>query len=509
MEKMAVKQVFVGRERQLEELFAILDKALKGQGQVVFITGETGTGKTELAREFFRRAQERYKDLIVAVGECTPQGICFPYLPFSEIMALLLGAVEGKPKEKLISPENQKRLRGFAAKAAEIAIEFSPEVIAAFNVPLGLIMKLLTATGRKKLQARLESWRRAEAPQRMNGEFFRERISGRFINLLSHLAAQTPLALLLDDLQWADTHSIGLLSYLGRRLNGHRVLVIGIFRPHDVAAGREGERHPLEQVYNELRRYGCHTLNLDLSEAVEEEREEIWRFVDEYIDANYGGLDGGFKRLIAERTEGNALFVVELVRDIEERGWIEQDGAGWRQVRPIELEELPDKIEAVIDERLGRLPDEFRHILAAASVEGEEFTAQVVARVQGMAEDEMVDILADELGRRHQLVVEAGQYELPNIVLDLFRFRHTLFRERLYERLTKAQRRMLHAQVGEALEALYPLRRGEPSHRPFAGPAFPQGEGLRRRDQARFDGGPRVCGRPRHGGNGGDMPTGA
>ncbi|HIC94530.1 MAG TPA: ATP-binding protein, partial [Anaerolineae bacterium] len=68
MEKMAVKQVFVGRERQLEELFAILDKALKGQGQVVFITGETGTGKTELAREFFRRAQERYKDLIVAIG---------------------------------------------------------------------------------------------------------------------------------------------------------------------------------------------------------------------------------------------------------------------------------------------------------------------------------------------------------------------------------------------------------------------------------------------------------
>ncbi|MFQ5792775.1 MAG: ATP-binding protein, partial [Acidobacteriota bacterium] len=79
------EQVFVARERELAQLQTFLDRALAGQGQVCFVTGEAGAGKTALVTEFARRAQERHEDLLVAIGDCNAQtGIGDPSLPFRE-----------------------------------------------------------------------------------------------------------------------------------------------------------------------------------------------------------------------------------------------------------------------------------------------------------------------------------------------------------------------------------------------------------------------------------------
>ncbi|MFQ5855111.1 MAG: ATP-binding protein [Anaerolineae bacterium] len=113
---------FVARERELAQLQAFLDKTLAGQGQVCFVTGEAGAGKTALVTDtsatlstrFARRAQAQHDDLLVAVGDCNAQtGIGDPYLPFREVLGLLTGDVERELAQGAITEENAGRLRNF------------------------------------------------------------------------------------------------------------------------------------------------------------------------------------------------------------------------------------------------------------------------------------------------------------------------------------------------------------------------------------------------------------
>ena len=91
------KHRFVARQAQLGQLHTFLDQALVKHGQVAFVVGEAGSGKTALVTEFARRAQDAHKDVVLAIGNCNAQtGIGDPYLPFREILAQLIGDVEAK-----------------------------------------------------------------------------------------------------------------------------------------------------------------------------------------------------------------------------------------------------------------------------------------------------------------------------------------------------------------------------------------------------------------------------
>jgi tetratricopeptide (TPR) repeat protein len=121
----------------------------------------------------------------------------------------------------------------------------------------------------------------------------------------------------------------------------------------------------------------------------------------------------------------------------------------------LDWETLPPRVEGVIEERIGRLEDELRETLTVASVEGEDFTAQVVARVREADERGLVRQLSRELDRRHRLVGEQGSHHVGQQRLYLYRFRHGLFQQHLYNQLGQIERELLHRDVGEALEELY------------------------------------------------------
>jgi predicted ATPase len=92
------EQVFVAREQELFQLQTFLAGSLASQGQVVFVTGEAGAGKTALVTEFTRRAEDAHADLLVALGNCNAQtGIGDPYLPFREVLGLLTFASRARP----------------------------------------------------------------------------------------------------------------------------------------------------------------------------------------------------------------------------------------------------------------------------------------------------------------------------------------------------------------------------------------------------------------------------
>jgi len=125
-----MEQVFVTRHRELERLDGLLELANDGKGQICFVTGEAGFGKTSLAAEFARRAQQRNEELIVAVGDCNAQtGIGDPYLPFREVLAMLGGDIDDKVAQGVTTEENASRLKAFLRVSKRIILDVGPDVI--------------------------------------------------------------------------------------------------------------------------------------------------------------------------------------------------------------------------------------------------------------------------------------------------------------------------------------------------------------------------------------------
>jgi predicted ATPase len=267
--------------------------------------------------------------------------------------------------------------------------------------------------------------------------------------VLQALALRTPLVLVVDDLQWADAGSINLLFHLGRQLAGSRVLIVGAYRPEEVALGRRGERHPLDPVVNELRRdFG--DISVDLGQA---ERRD---FVKAFLDSEPNRLGPSFREMLYRQTDGHPLFTIELLRGLQERGNMTRDAEGyWVEGPTLDWETLPARVEAVIAERIGRLAEPLRAALRVASVEGEVFTAEVVAQVRGIDEREMLRRLSGELDRGHRLIQAQSIQRMNGQLLSHYRFRHILFQKYLYSRLDRVERVHLHEQVGTVLEKLY------------------------------------------------------
>jgi tetratricopeptide (TPR) repeat protein len=266
------------------------------------------------------------------------------------------------------------------------------------------------------------------------------------------MATHQPLLLVLDDLHWADLSSIGLLAHLGRRLADNPILIVGAYRSEDVALGRDGESHPLTTILSEFKRQlGNIWLDLDQG-ALDEARE----FVDALLDAEPNRLPEDFRQAFAAHTRGQPLFTIELLRDLQERGDLRQDERGrWVAGPHIQLDLLPPRVEGVIETRIERLDPDLREILSAASVMGEEFTAEVVARVLHMEERLLIRRLAGTLNKRHHLVRNAGSERVGRKRLSHFRFQHNLFQKYLYQNLNESERGYLHEDTGLALEHLY------------------------------------------------------
>ncbi|MEJ2266573.1 MAG: hypothetical protein P8X95_24260, partial [Anaerolineales bacterium] len=272
--------------------------------------------------------------------------------------------------------------------------------------------------------------------------------------VLQALARNVSLVLVLDDLQWADLGSISLLFHLGRQVAHSRILILGAYRPEEVALGREGARHPLEPVVNELQRqFGDITQNVDQAGSRE--------FVEAFLDSEPNRLGGSFREMLYQQTRGNPLFTIELLRGMQERGDVLRDPDGrWVEGPALDWERLPARVEAVIAERIGRLARPLRAVLRVASVEGETFTAEVVAQVQATGERELLARLSGELDRRHRLIRAQRIQRMGDQRLSRYRFRHTLYQKYLYSNLDEVERGYLHEQFGTAMEALYEAQEG-------------------------------------------------
>lgn len=442
--------LFVGREVELARLDQWLGLAMTGQGRVVFVSGEAGSGKTALLAEFARRAMAAHADLLFAAGRGAAQaGTGDPYLPFREVLGQLTGDVEAGRAWGINSASQAQRLGAALPAVLEVLVEAGPGLLDTFvpGEPLARRVKLLApgeTTWHRRLEARLASRRGQSPPAGRRGRLF-EQVS----RVLQAVARRQPLLLVLDDLQWADLDSISLLFHLGRQLGRSRILVACAYRPADLALVG-GQRHPLQPVIHEFQReWGEIVVDLDQAEGR--------AFVDAYLDSEPNRLDDKFRARLYQTAGGNALFTVELVQRLQERGYLTRDTAGrWMAGSALDWQRMPARVEAIIAERLDRLPAEWRAVLDVASVAGEEFEAELVARVLGAGERGVLRTLAGPLSKQQRLVQPAGLSQTAaGQRLSRYRFCHGLFQRYLYQELDEAERASLHQAVGSQLEALH------------------------------------------------------
>lgn len=458
VEEPQVQSLFVAREDELAQLNSCLEKVVLGQGRVQFVSGEAGAGKTTLASAFIRQAQRDYSDLLLGFGSCNAfTGSGDPYLPFRNVLRSLTGDIEELWLANTLARTEAQRQWHALPEAVQVLVDHSPDLIGSFLPAQQLLARAVAiepgdADWLSKLQhlVKRNSASRWEVEQ---SQFFEQ--YGRF---LQALAAHQPLLIILDDLQWVDNASANLLFHLGRHLEGSRILVLGLYRSDEIAAGRPGisgslgRTHPMQKILNEFRRlFGNMTLNLDRA------NESGGRaFLDALLDSEPNRIGAGFRKRLFQRTAGQPLFSVEMLRAMQERGDLVRDADGrWVEGSTLNWNQLPGRIEGVIEERIERLESELKETLAVASVEGEDFTAQTVAQVREVAERELVRQLSRELDKKHRLVGEQGIERLGHLKVYHFRFRHSLFQQHLYNRLGEIEREVLHLQVGETLESLY------------------------------------------------------
>jgi len=255
--------------------------------------------------------------------------------------------------------------------------------------------------------------------------------------LVAALAAERRLVLVLEDLHWADTASLELLRSLARGINTLPLLLVMTYRDDEL-----DRRHPLAELIPLLVREAP-VARLDLHPLDADAAHDLVR-------SRYDLPDGAAARLAAyliERTEGNALFMIELLRTLEEEGLLHHDGKRWH-VEAVRRAPVPRLLKQVIDARLTRLGDDAVALLAIAAVIGQEVSLAVWEAVARRDEETLLAV-AERAEAAHLVTAWASG--------EGVRFSHALIRDVLFESIPAPRRRRMHRQVGEALIALPPV----------------------------------------------------
>jgi predicted ATPase len=246
-----------------------------------------------------------------------------------------------------------------------------------------------------------------------------------------------PTLLCIEDLQWADPSSLALMHHLAGSTRDSPLLILGTYRPEDLVAEEENG-HPLVETMRLMSRE-------DLFEKMELQRLPT-QYMMEFLTTLLGNTDfnDDFTEQIYQKTEGNPLFIVELVKSFVEERIIEPQDGTWGLVKDIRDVSIPSKIYDLILRRLDRVKKEPREVLDCASVIGVEFTSEVLASVLNNGRMDLLKTLRG-LDQRHRLI-HAGN---GNYVFD-----HSMIKEVLYAEIPPELRTEYHSVIAKSIEGL-------------------------------------------------------
>ena len=445
---------FVGRERELQQLQGWYEKTLQGERQIVFVTGEPGMGKTTLVESFDFGVQSHEK---FEVAERLKSKIQSPQLRTPPAPS-----VGGNPELFPNSDSRPPIPDPWLARGQCIAQYGAGEAY----LP---ILEALGQLGRASAGDRLRAVLRQQAPswlvqlpsllqdteldelQRRVQGVTKERMLRELAEALEVLTSDHPLVLVLEDLHWCDPSTLDLLAYLAQRRQPARLLVVGTYRPTDVAASG----HPLLKIKQELQAHKqCEELRLALLTEPEVTAYIAQRFPTIALPAPLG-------HVVHERSDGNALFMVNLVEELIKQQVIVEESGQWELRGDIAGVSVPDTLRQLIEKQLGQLSDDQQQVLEVASVAGTDFPVAAVAA--GLKQDaDQIEEVCEAVAKHGHFLEERGIIDWPDGTLSgRYSFRHALYQSVLYDRLAHMRRVRMHRQIGERLEAGYGERAKE------------------------------------------------
>ena len=436
---------FVARKAALKELHDDLRRALVGHSQIRFVQGEAGSGKTALLAEFVRLADREDPRLIVVGGQCPPHtGTTDLYAPFRQIFGMLVGDLQTALATGVHPPDHARRLWAGSESAIATVLDHGPHLVDALVPGRALLARAQSVD--LDLAARVDGFLTSRGADDEARRSPPGRIREEAIVVLDRIARLRPVVLLLDDLQWADPSTLDLLARLVEPRTGARLAIVGTFRPEDIETGDRWRR-----LLNDVKRqHGDVVVDLDQAAAA-----EARGFIDALLDQEPNRLGEQLRRQLAERSQGHAMYAVETIRELQESGGLLRDGEGrWVESPDIAWDRWPPRIEGLLAERFGRLDEDILEMLLVASVEGEEFTADVVAAVQRLSLETVVERLSAQATDRHRLLRATGAQRIAGRRVLRYRFRHNLYQRFLYDHLDAARRPLLHERIGSVLEGL-------------------------------------------------------
>lgn len=371
---------FVGRDRELGALVEAFEQARAGHGRLVAVCGDAGIGKSRLVEELVRHAALPADR--VFTGRCFEQAGAPSYWPWVRVLRAY-GATRG--------------IDGFRADVGVHVQAFAT-----------LLPELLPAGA-------------TSSPGDAGDLEARYRLFEATVNLF-RVAASEPLVIVLEDVQWADDASLGLLELLAQELDGTRLLLLITYRD------RESARLPrsLAEAVRRGERIALRGLDTEAVAAI-------------VARAGKAEPASSLVTRLAEVSGGNPFFLEELLRTLVQEGRLEVSHSATAPLT------LPDTIRASIRRHLDVLSDADRELLSVAAVAGYEF-----------------DVALLELATERPAAVVLERLEAPiahGVVVDesagRFRFAHALLRETLYGDIRTSARVRLHARIGDALERLH------------------------------------------------------
>ena len=398
----------VGRDTELQELRQALVNARSGERHTILISGASGIGKTTLIEAFLAEAGQDPL-LTIAKGQCMDHyGVGESYLPVIDAFSHLCRAPDG---ERIMTA-----LRSHAP------------------VWLSQFPSLLRTDERKQLR---------KEPYSLS----RERVLREIAETIEALAMEHPFILVLDDLHWSDHATLDLLSFLARRIEPARLLLIGVYRPEELTQ----PNHPLKNIKHTLQTRQCCDELVIPPFTVET--------VEAYLHKRFPAHDfpSAFAAMLQRRTGGNPLFLVNILDHLTGQGVLSFTEQRWRLTGALEDIEMetPETIHQIISAQIDRLASEEKFILEAASVAGMEFAAATVAAGLGFDIVE-VETCCEELARRGQFLRSRSPEAWPDgTITASYAFLHSLYQQTWYERVTAARRVQLHQRIGERGEQAY------------------------------------------------------
>jgi class 3 adenylate cyclase/DNA-binding SARP family transcriptional activator len=436
----------IGRDEELAKLKAALAAVLRGQGQMVTLIGEAGVGKSRLVGELkaavgVQEAPPEHLNTrtpehppLWLEGRCLELSMTAGYSVFVDLFRNYFAW----------TPEEADRARGERLNACLREFIEQGDLTAEQAAEIGpLLGPLLSLRFGNEWDLRLKN----ASPEQIKHQTF---MAVR--DFLLALARRQPLLLVFEDLHWADSLSLDLISLLMETLSLTPIFLLCIYRPE-----REHKCWRLGSIAAQ-KCAGCYT-ELHLRELAPAQSR---RLVESLLTLE--ALPVSVKELILEKSRGNPFFLEEVIRSLIDVGMLYREGEIWRAHAGIDDLAVPESVQSIILSRVDRLRPELKQVLQRASVMGRVFRRrlleQTVIHHQQPVEEE-------PLTSEHRQLppgLEAALWELEERALiyqervvpeEEYSFRHVLTQETVYQSLLRRQRSVLHQRVAEAIEALY------------------------------------------------------